>query len=259
MDVEPLDVEDLESEEAEVVDEGFHCVLRDVLVVDAVELVLLDELECMRNLDDEHAVVVEQERHTQRERVEIADVMERVGRDDDLRRAVFLADLTGQLGREVLGDDLEALLARKLGDVPRRVDPEGPGARCVEEREEEPVIAADVDRERIRRAEEPFLEAARQAGEVPVHRLGSRRDVDVVAEILGRNLIGDLDQPAVEADVNVKREEGFRLAELLLAEKAVRKRVVAQREEEVETVALAGPTGCHRNSSSFRCSYAAGR
>ena len=117
MDVEPLDVEHLEPEQAEVVDERLHCVLRDVLVVDAVELVLLDELECMRHLDDEDAVVVEQERHPQRERVEVADVVERVRRDDDLRRPVLLADLAGEFGREVLGDHLDPLLARKLGDV----------------------------------------------------------------------------------------------------------------------------------------------
>ena len=80
--------------------------------------------------------------------------MERVGRDDDPCRAVCVADLSGELGREVLGDDLDTLLARKLGDVPRRVDPERPAAPCVEEREEEPVVAADVDRQRLRRIEE---------------------------------------------------------------------------------------------------------
>ena len=46
--VEPLDVEDLEPEEPEVVDEGLDRVLRDVLVIHAVELVLLHELERMR-------------------------------------------------------------------------------------------------------------------------------------------------------------------------------------------------------------------
>ena len=63
MDVEPLDVEHLQPEQAEVVDEGLHRELGDVLVVDAVELVLLDELERVGHLDDEDAVVVEQDRH----------------------------------------------------------------------------------------------------------------------------------------------------------------------------------------------------
>ena len=84
MDVEPLDVEDLEPEQPEVVHERLHRVLRDVLVVDAVELVLLDELERVRHLDDEDAVVGEQRRHPERELVEVADVVERVRRDDDL-------------------------------------------------------------------------------------------------------------------------------------------------------------------------------
>ena len=63
MDVEALDVEDLEAEQTEVVDERLHRVLRDVLVVDAVELVLLDELKGVGHLDDEDAVVIEQKRH----------------------------------------------------------------------------------------------------------------------------------------------------------------------------------------------------
>ena len=102
------------------------------------------------------------------------------------------------------------------------------------------------------------VERVRQTGEVPVHRLGRRRDVDVVAEVLGRNLIGDLDQPAIEADVDVERETGLRLLELLLAQEAIRERVVAEREEEIEMVALAGPARCHRRSSSCRFRAAVG-
>ena len=117
-------VEDLEPEQAEVVYERLHRVLGDMLVVDAVELVLLDELERMRHLDDEDAVVVEQERHAQSKRVEIADVVECVRRDDDLCRAMLLADLSGQVGCEVFGDDLQTFLARELGDIPSGVDTE---------------------------------------------------------------------------------------------------------------------------------------
>ena len=169
-----------------------------------------------------------------------------------LRRAVLLADLPGEVGREVLGDHLDALLARQLGDVGRAGRPERSVAAVAQERKEQPVVAADVDRQRIGRVEEAGREALGQPGEVAVHRLRRRGDVDVVAEVAGRHLIVDLDQAAIEADANVEREASLRLAELLLAQEAVGERMVAEREEEVETVALARPADRHRRDSSGR-------
>ena len=60
MDRERLDVDDLEAERGVELDERADAELREVLVVDRVELVPLHEVERVRNLDDERPVRVEQ-------------------------------------------------------------------------------------------------------------------------------------------------------------------------------------------------------
>src|SRR2546426_8940068 len=101
MNVEVLDVEYLEPEPTKMVNERLHRELRDVLVIDAVELVELDELERVRDLDDEDAVAVEQKGHGEREWIEVADVMKRVRRDNHSRSPVLRSNLAGQFRREV--------------------------------------------------------------------------------------------------------------------------------------------------------------
>ena len=108
----------------------------------------------------------------------------------------------------------------------------------MKEREEQTVIAADVDRQRFVRLEEAVGQHIRKAGEVTVHRVGRRWDVDVMTEVLGRNLIRHLDQTAIQTDVDIERETRLLLRELLGAQEPVRERVVTEREKEIEIVAL---------------------
>ena len=236
MDVEPFDIEDLEAEQTEVVDKRLHRVLRDVLVVDAVELVLLHELECMRYLDDEDAVVIEQERHPQRKRVEIADVMKRVRGDDDLRRAMLFADLSGELGVKY---SVTTSMPRSRASSAMFLAGSTPSVRGApawrNERKSpslQPMSTVSASLESRNRSRQRIG----KTGEVTMHRVGRRRDVDVVAEVLGRNLIRHLDQTAIQTDVDIERETRFRLLELLGAQEPVRERVVAEREKEIEIV-----------------------
>ena len=64
--------------------------LRHVLMIDGVEFVLLDQILRPRHLDDEDAVLAQPFRDAGHEVMEVADMVERVCRDDHARRAVFL-------------------------------------------------------------------------------------------------------------------------------------------------------------------------
>ena len=85
-----------------------------------------------------------------------------------------------------------------------------------------------------------------------VHGVRGRRDVDVVAEEAGRE-----PDPRPGSDRSRGRrarraETGARVAELFRAEEPVREQVLAERKEEVQALALAGPAGRHRIDSSAR-------
>ena len=177
--------------------------------------------------------------------MQIVDVVQRVRGEDHRRRAVVGSDRGRGLGPEVVVDDVDALLARHRRQVGRRLDAEGAAASRPREREEEPVVGADVD-EQPSLAQVIALQRLGELFEVGVHRRRSRRHVEVVAEEALRDVVGDLDQPAAEAGVGVEREPRLGPVELVRPQERIRRWVLSEGEEQHRARALARPAFRHR-------------
>ncbi len=198
-------------------------------MVDIVEFRVLKIFLRTRNFDDEGAVIGQHRHDAFHEGVQVADMVEGVGRDDRLRGPALGAELFGFIGREIADMDLDALFPGELGDIGGRIDAEGLRAHGVQFRQQKTVIAADVDDEIV--AGDLFQDVG-EAVEMRMHRRRARRDVEIVREETFRNLIGDLNEAAIQADLRVQREG--RLFPVLFAgaNEHLRRRVVAERQKQ---------------------------
>ena len=124
MDRQRLDVDDLHVERGVELDERADAELGQVLVVDRVELVPFHQVERVRNLDHERAGLVEERAHTVHERMEVVDVVQRVGGEYHRGRPVIGPDRSRRLRAEVVVDDVDALLTCDRRQVGGRFDAE---------------------------------------------------------------------------------------------------------------------------------------
>src|SRR3546814_10702881 len=66
-----------------------------------------------------------------------------------------------------------------------------------------------------------------------VHGGRARGHIEIVAEIIGGDLVGDLDQPAFKADLRVEREGRLILGDVARPDEGLRRRVIAHREKQI--------------------------
>ena len=146
---------------------------------------------------------------------------------------------------EELGERRDAaLLDRDLGDVLRGLDAEHGDARLLVVLQEVAVVARDLHGEGIGAEPRARLEAADEVTRVREHRVGERREVEVVAEeLLRRHRLRDLDERAVWAEDKVER-----VALLVclrgIAHERVRERRRAEGQHRFEVGAVARAAGC---------------
>src|SRR5581483_3079523 len=183
-------------------------------------------------------------------------VIQGVGRDDDVRGAVPGENIGGGLRTEIARDDVQPFLSRELGDVGGGIDPQGANPHVVSGAEEEAVVAADVDEQRIGAGQKTVADAAGEIGEVAVHRVGSRRDVEIVIEKSDGNLVADLNEAAAETDMSIEVEGRLGLRELIGAEERIRGGMRAERQVSEKVGALAGSAD-HAPRSSRKVRYQA--
>ena len=135
--------------------------------------------------------------------VKIADVVERVGGDDHRSRTSLVDQRLGRHGRKIADVDVDAARPGDFGEIGGWIDADGLAAELVAGRQQQAVVAADVhDQAGIGLALEDLCET----GEVTMHLGGAGRNVEVVLEEAFRHLVGDLDQPAFQANLRVKRK-----------------------------------------------------
>ena len=218
-----LDVEELEPVLREETLDRAERQVREVLVVDGVELAPLDQLQKMVELEGQDAVVRHESPEPAREAVQVGRVGEDVVRDDEIGAPVLTGDPLADLGAEELLDRGNAPLPRDGGDVPGRLDPEHTDAERLHELEEIPVVARDLDDEAPGPEAEPLRDRLDVAARMLEPRLGVRREVGVLPEdALRRDDGRQLDEEARPADEREQRIHRFRPVELVGLEVGVR-------------------------------------
>src|SRR3546814_13597669 len=85
-----------------------------------------------------------------------------------------------------------------------------------------------------------------------VHGGRARGHIEIVAEIIGGDLVGDLDQPAFKADLRVEREGRLILGDVARPDEGLRRRVIAHREKQIRIGREAG-------AALSRCRHRLGR
>ena len=136
--------------------------VREVLVVDGVELVVPHQLEEVRELHRDDAVGGEQRGHAADEVVEVGHVREHVVAQQQVGSRALVAELRRQLGAEELDQRRDPAFLRRRRDVGRRLDAEDGQLALDEVLEEIAVVAGDLD-DLVRRSEvEPRRSSARR-------------------------------------------------------------------------------------------------
>ena len=224
-----------------------------VLVVDGVELDVLDQIADVWVLHGQEAAVGEEVGQSGNEVVEVRDVGHHVVGDEHVGRTVFGADRHRGTEAEEVADRRYADRFGRPCRTGRGLDADGGDPRCHEVAEQVPIVAGDLDGQRLRPEVTGLDEGGDVRGGVGHEGVGERRVVRVllVEDRLGGQRVRELHERAIRAEDDRQREPGLGVCELLRIDEGVGNR----RRPEVEhrpqarasaRAALADPAVAHR-------------
>ena len=241
--VQPMYVDDLQVEECAELHQRQKAELRNMLVIDRVELVAVEQILGPRHFDDEVSVFGQPSLHATHEIMQVADVVEGVGRHDHRSRAVFVDQNLGSVLGEIADIDVDAARLGDFREVCGRIDADRLAAQLIAGREKQAVIAADVDDQA---GLSPVLQNLGEPAKVRMHQSRARRHIEIVLEKAFRHLVLDLDQPAFQANLGVECINRLLLADVARTHETVCRRMIAHREEQVRMLGEAGTATCHQ-------------
>ena len=240
---QPFDVANRQSMRLQQPHERRHGEVREVLVVDRVELEPVDEVAEVRHLDADATVCSGEDSQRADESVRIGNVREDVVRDDEVGLSAPGHDPSCEVHVEELRNRLDAARASDLGDVRCRFDPERRHAGAHEVPEQIAVVARGFDDEARLRERELGDRLLRKGLGVVEEGLRVRREVRVIPEQrLRRDGLGDLDERADRAADDVERKARIVAAAVRVGER-VDERDLAEREHRLDVPAPARPAG----------------
>ena len=207
-----LHVVQLETGRFEQADQRPHGEVRQVLVVDGVELEELQEIQEVGHLDEGRAARREDGADAGGESAQVRHVSEHVSREQQVRFAMLSPErLRERLGEE-LRDRRDALPPRLRGDVARGLDTQHPDGDARELLQDGAVVAGDLHDQAV--APEADLAAGEldQLLGVLDHGLRGAAEVDVVLEQLPRrDAVTELHVRAAPAAMDLQRVAGLGL------------------------------------------------
>ena len=157
-----IDVDDGQAMGGEDPAQGEHREVREVLVVDRVELVVGQEPEQVRHLDREEAVVGEQDREATDEVVDVGHLGQDVIADEQVGAASGGRELPREGSPEEPCDRRDALALGNPGDVQRRLDPKCWDSARNEVAEEIAIVASHLDDKALRGQAAPAHHLSRE-------------------------------------------------------------------------------------------------
>ena len=231
---ELLDVEDAQSMAGEDPFRGEQRVVREMLVVDRVELVLLDEADEVRDLDRQDARGASRMRSAAVKSLRsgtCAKTLFATTRSAGPSRVTI--SWASPVVRNSASVGMPAASARR-GDVPRRFDPQYRDAARDQVTEEISVVARDLDDARRRSEPEPLDDRVDIAAGMVDPAVRVRREVEVLPEdVLGRDVRGKLDEQARPADPYVEGVEALGFGEPVGGQEVLARRRHAEIDEDV--------------------------
>ena len=177
---------------------------------------------------------LEQALHAGGDARQVRNVAHHVRRQNRVGVAMLGDDVVGQLAIEERADGADAVAARDIGDIGRRLDPEMADAASLEVAQHDAVIAAELDDERIVRARSTRPVHARRSrtlrnGPACSATCWKRRHIARETSSPAR-LFHDLEHPAGIAERRRQLEE-ILVGDFARAQKAVGDRHAAERHE----------------------------
>jgi hypothetical protein len=173
-----------------------------VFVIDRVELAMVDEVLHVRELQHRDAVVFEEPPDAGHEVVLVGDVREHVVADDDVGLDAVGDEFVGVFEAEEALLRGYANLARRSRGTRRRIDTEDRNTLFHEVAEQVPVVAGDLDDQRLGIEIPARDEGLDVLAGVPEEFIREGREVRVVRaeEHVGGNGLEDLDEAAFETE-----------------------------------------------------------
>ncbi len=240
------EVEDPEPMASEHVLDRFEGQIREVLVVDRVELDLFEQVEHVGELDGRDSLGLEHEADALDEVVEVGHVGQHVVADHEIGSHPVGDDLVRRVHAEELRDGGDADLPGRLGHVLGGLDAEHRHALGHEVLQEVPVVGRDLDHLRARTEAEAVDHGVGQVSGVFDPGLGPRREVRVVLEQVDRvGVVLDLGQSAVGAHHDGEREERGQGSALVRPGQVVGERTEPEIDHHLLEVASARTTLLH--------------
>ncbi len=213
-----LHVVQLETGRFEQADQRPHGEVRQVLVVDRVELEELEEIQEVGHLDEGRAARREDGADAGGESPQVRHVREHVSREQQVRFAMLPPErLRERLGEE-LRDRRDALPPRLRGDVARGLDTQHPDGDARERLQDGAVVARDLHDQAVARQAHLAASELDQLLGVLDHGLRGAAEVDVVLEQLPRrDAVAELHVHAASAatDLEWVARLGLRRARIL--------------------------------------------
>ena len=151
-----LDVDQLQAVPRRQALDGHEREVREVLVVDRVELVLRHQPLEVRKLQRDHAFRLQQERHAGDEVVEVGHLGQDVVADDQIGALPSATSASASATPKNSTLRRNALVDRDLGDVGGRFDAEHRHAERQEMLQQIAVVARELDDQAVRSEAEPL-------------------------------------------------------------------------------------------------------
>ena len=229
-----IDVEDLEAVRGQHLAAGEEREVREVLVVDRVELIALHEPQQVRDLDGHDPAGRQQGLHAAHEVVQVRHVGHHVVRHQQVGAPSLRRQPAGQVATEELHHGLDSALARRLRDVGGGLDSERRDAAVADVLEQVPVVARQLDHGAAGVEAESLHGHVHVAARVLDPGVRVRREVRVLLEDVrrGHELL-ELHEEAALTDLRVERVERLLRGEALGGHIALAERRHAEVHERV--------------------------
>ena len=194
-------------------------------MIDRVVLQVLDELREVRELERRRPTGCEQRRDALDEVVDVRDLRQDVVAENEVGLPALLCELASQVRAEELRHRFHPERDGRVRDIQRRLDAEHRDALRQEVLQEVAVVRGDLDHEAVRPEREALGHRVDVAPRVLDPRVGVGREVRVLREdVLRRDELGDLHEPAPLARADVQGVEGLGLLELLVRQDGLTER-----------------------------------
>ena len=189
--------------------------IREMLVIDRVELVFLDQFFEVGEFQGHDAFRLQKAGDSGDEIIEIGNLGQDVVARNEIGAAPFGDELFGEADAEEVDNGLDTFRAGRLGDIGRRLDADGRDTEGHKMLKQIAVIARKLDNQAVLGQGEPLGDHLAVGLGVRDPARGERREVGIGREnMVGRHIFLQLDEEAGVAHHDPKRVEGLHLIEL---------------------------------------------